>query len=161
MKIKEYAKISKLPLKTLRWMKRIRTISDPLPDNDLIGLKLLEKLWGQHDFLRPQLSQKNIKYRKALIDTCDLETKWERYAYSRFMNLTPDKRLFMNNLIAEIELTYRFKLSIFEIKKLYRVRKRVHRAKERQMKKELNEEQNEGMEMPNNDLEKSEPESAK
>jgi len=160
MEIKEYAKTSKLPLKTLRWMERIKTISDPLQDNDLIGLKLLENLWGLHDFLRPQLSQKNIKYRKALIDTCDLETKWERYAYSRFINLEPNKRLFMNNLIAEVEFTYRFKPSIFEIKKLYRIRKRVHRAKERQMKKELNEEQNEGMEMFNNDLEKSEPQIA-
>jgi len=156
MEIKEYAKISKIPLKTLRWMERIKTISDPLPDNDLIGLKLLENLWGLHDFLRPQLSQKNIKYRKALIDTCELETKWERYAFSRFLNLKPDKRLFMKNLIAEIELTYRFKMSIFDIRKLYRVRKRVQRAKERQVQKELNEEQNEGMEMSNNDLEKSE-----
>jgi len=161
MEIKEYAKTSKIPIKTLRWMERIKTISDPLPDNDLIGLKLLENLWGLHDFLRPQLSQKNIKYRKALIDTCDLKTKWERYAYSRFMNLEPGKRLFMNKLIAEIELTYRFKLSIFDIRKLYRVRKRVHRAKERQVKKELNEEQNEGMKMSNNDLEKSKPEIAK
>jgi len=142
MEIKEYAKISKIPMKTLRWMERIKTINDPLPDNDLIGLKLLENLWGLHDFLRPQLSQKNIKYRKALIDTCDLETKWERYAYSRLMNLEQNKRLFMNNLIAEIEFTYRFKLSIFEIRKLYRVRKRVHRAKERQAKIELKIESN-------------------
>lgn len=156
MEIKEYAKTSKIPMKTLRWMERIKTISDPLPDDDLIGLKLVEKLWGMHDFLRPQLSQKNIKYRKALIDTCDLETKWERYAFSRFMNLEPGKRLFMKNLIAEIELTHRFKMSIFEIKKLYRVRKRVHKAKERQVQKELKEEQNEAVEMSNNDLEKSE-----
>jgi DNA-binding transcriptional MerR regulator len=156
MEIKEYAKTSKIPLKTLRWMERIKTISDPLPDDDLIGLKLVEKLWGMHDFLRPQLSQKNIKYRKALIETCDLETKWERYAFSRFMNLEPSKRLFMKNLIAEIELTHRFKMSIFEIKKLYRVRKRVHKAKERQVQKELKEEQNEAVEMSNNDLEKSE-----
>ena len=161
MKIKEYAKTSKIPLKTLRWMERTKTISDPLPENDLIALKLLEKLWGLHDFLRPQLSQKNVKYRKALIATCDLETKWERYAFSRFMNLAPDKRLFMENLIAEIELTFRFRMSVFDIRKLYRIRKKVHRAKERQMKKELNEEQNEGMEMSNNDLEKSVPEIAK
>ena len=156
MEIKEYAKTSKIPLKTLRWMERIKTISDPLADNDLIGLKLLEKLWGLHDFLRPQLSQKNVKYRKALIETCELETKWERYAFSRFMNLRPDKRLFMKNLIAEIELTFRFKMSIFDIRKLYRVRKRVQRAKERQVQKKLNEEQNEGMVMSNNALEKSE-----
>jgi DNA-binding transcriptional MerR regulator len=156
MEIKEYAKTSKIPLKTLRWMERIKTISDPLPDEDLIGLKLVEKLWGMHDFLRPQLSQKNIKYRKALIDTCDLETKWERYAFSRLMNLEPGKRLFMKNLIAEIELTHRFKMSIFEIKKLYRVRKRVHKAKERQVQKELLEEQNEAVEISSNDLEKNE-----
>ena len=152
MKIKEYAKTSKIPLKTLRWMERIKTISDPLPENDLIALKLLEKLWGLHDFLRPQLSQKNVKYRKALIATCDLETKWERYAFSRFMNLASDKRLFMENLIAEIELTFRFKMSVFDIRKLYRVRKRAHRAKERQVQKELSEEQPEGMDMSNNAL---------
>lgn len=151
MEIKEYAKISKIPLKTLHWMERIKTISDPLPDNDLIGLKLLENLWGLNDFLRPQISKKGKRDKEALLDTCDLETKWERYAYSRFMNMEPDKRLFINNLIVEIELTYRFKLSIFEIRKLYRVRKRVHRAKERQVKKEQNEEQKKGMGMSNND----------
>ena len=155
MEIKEYAKISKIPLKTLRWMKRSKTISDPLLDEDLIGLKLLENLWGLHDFLRPQLSQKNVKYRKALIETCELESKWERYAFSRFMNLAPDKRLFVKNLIAEIELTFRFKMSVFDIRKLYRVRKRAHRAKERQVQKELNEEQPEGMDMSNNALGKS------
>jgi hypothetical protein len=155
MKIKEYAKSSKIPLKTLRWMERTKTISDPLPENDLIALKLLEKLWGLHDFLRPQLSQKNIKYRRALIETCDLETKWERYAFSRFMNLAPDKRLFMENLIAEIELTFRFRMSVFDIRKLYRVRKRAHRAKERQVQKELSEEHPEGMDMSNNTLGKN------
>ena len=155
MEIKEYAKTSKISLKTLRWMKRSKKISDPLQDNDVIGLQLLENLWGLHDFLRPQLRQKNIKYRKALIETCDLETKWERYAFSRFMNLQPDKRLFMKNLIAEIELTFRFKMSIYDHRKLYRVRKRVHRAKERQVQKKLYEQQNEGVKMSNNDLEKS------
>lgn len=155
MEIKEYAKTSKIPLKTLRWMERIKTISDPVLDEDLIGLKLLENLWGLHGFLRPQLSQKNVKYRKALIETCDLETKWERYAFSRFMNLKLDKRLFMENLIAEIELTFRFKMSLFDIRKLYRVRKRAHRAKERQVQKELIEEQPGVIDMSQNALGKS------
>ncbi len=161
MEIKEYAKTSKIPLKTLRWMERIKTINDPLTDNDLIGLKLQEKLWGMHDFLRPQITKKGKKDKEALFDTCDLETKWERYAYSRFMNMEPDKRLFMKVLITEIELTYRFKLSDFDIRKLYRVRKRVHRAKERQVIKEQNEEQKKSIEMSNNDLDKSELEIAK
>jgi len=161
MEIKEYAKTSKIPLKTLRWMKRSKKISDPLPDEDVIGLQLLENLWGLHDFLRPQLRQKNIKHRQTLIETCELETKWERYAFSRFMNLKPGNRLFMKNLIAEIELTYRFKLSAFDLRKLYRVRKRAHRAKERRVQKELNEKQNEGVETSTNDLDESEPEIAK
>ncbi|MCK9293506.1 MAG: hypothetical protein M0P70_00350 [Desulfobulbaceae bacterium] len=161
MEIKEYAKTSKIPLKTLRWMERINTTSDPLTDNDLIGLKLLEKLWGMHDFLRPQITKKGKKDKEALFDTCDLETKWERYAYSRFMNMEPGKRLSMKVLLTEIELTYRFKLSDFDIRKLYRVRKRAHRAKERQVKTEQKEGQKKGMAMSNNDLEKSEQEIAK
>lgn len=161
MEIKEYAKTSKIPLKTLRWMKRSKKISDPLLDENVIGLQLLEHLWGLHDFLRPQLRQKNIKHRQTLIETCELETKWERYAFSRFMNLKLGNRLFMKNLIAEIELTYRFKLSAFDLRKLYRVRKRAHRAKERRVQKELNEKQNEGVKISTNDLEESEPEIAK
>ena len=152
MDIKEYARTSKIPFKTLRWMERIKIVSNPLIDNERIGLELIEKVWGLHEFLRPQLHRKNIKDRKALLDTCDLETKWERYVYSRFMNLEPDQRIFMRYLIPEIELTFRFKMSAFDIIKLYRVRKRVHRAKERQAQNL----QNEIMGKSNNDPEKSE-----
>ncbi|MBA3006961.1 MAG: hypothetical protein KJ900_12100 [Proteobacteria bacterium] len=152
MDIKEYARTSKIPLKTLRWIAKKEIISDPLTDNELIGLELLENIWGKREVIRPQIRQLSLKNRKALIDTCDLDTKWERYAYSRFMNLESDKRLFMKTLILEIELTFRFKLSIFEIKKLYRIRKRVHRAKERQAQNL----QHEIMEKSNNDPGKSE-----
>ena len=132
-------------------MERIKIVNNPVTDNERIGLELIEKVWGLHDFLRPQLSQKKTKDRKALWDTCNLETKWERYVYTRFMNLKPDQRIFMRYLIPEIELTFRFKMSAFDIIILYRVRKRVHRAKERQSQNL----QNEIMEMPNNDPEKS------
>lgn len=152
MDIKEYARTSKIPFKTLRWIAKKEIISDPLTDNELIGLELLENIWGKREVIRPQIRQLSLKNRKTLIDTCDLETKWERYAYSRFMNLESGKRLFMKNLIAEIELTYRFKLSIFDIKKLYQVRKRAHKAKERQAQVH----QNEIMKKSNNDPEKSE-----
>jgi len=151
MDIKEYAKNSKIPLKTLLWMAKKEIINTPLTDNDLIGLKLLETLWGLNDFLRPQLRQKNITYRKALISTCALDTKWERYACTRFMNMEPGQWLLMKNLIPEIEITFRLKLSDSQIIKLYRVRKRVHRTKERQAKNL----QNEIMEKSNNDPEKS------
>ncbi|MDD3815674.1 MAG: hypothetical protein PHZ02_13630 [Desulfocapsaceae bacterium] len=155
MRIKEYAKISKIPFKTLGWMTRRGFISDPLIERDLIGLKLLENLWGKIEFIRPQLIKKNKRSRKALIDTCDLETKWERYAFSRFMNLEPDHKIYMKHLIAEIELTFRFKLSIFDIKKIYRVRKRVYQIKERQAQK-AQKAQKKIIEKSNNDPEKRE-----
>lgn len=152
MDIKEYAKASKIPLKTLRWMERIKIVSNPLTDNELIGLELIEKVWKKRDFVRPQLKLMDVKTRKALISTCGLNTKWERYAYTRFMNLEPDKRIFMMSLIPEIELTFRFKLSVFQIKRVYQIREIAYKAK----KKQAQNPQNEIMEMSNNDPEKSE-----
>ena len=148
MDIKEYAKTSKIPLKTLRWMERIKIASNPLTDNELIGLELIEKVWKKRDFVRPQLKLMDVKTRKALISTCGLDTKWERYAYTRFMNSEPDKRIFMMNLIPEIELTFRFKLSVFQIKRVYQIREIAYKAKKKA--------QNEIMEKSNNDPEKSE-----
>jgi hypothetical protein len=60
MDIREYAKSSKISIKTLLWMEKIKIVSDPLIDNELIGLELIEKVWGRHDFICPQLRQKNI-----------------------------------------------------------------------------------------------------
>ncbi len=131
MDIADYAATSRVPLKTLRWMVAQEIASNPLTDRNLIGLEMIEKLWKKRDFLRPQVRQMDVKARQALINTCALATKWERYAYSRFTNLEAGKRLFMKNLVAEIELTYRFKLSENQVGKLFQLRKRVHKAKER------------------------------
>lgn len=136
MDIKEYAKTSKIPLKTLRWMERIKIVSNPLTDNELIGLELIEKVWKKRDFVRPQLKLMDVKTRKALISTCGLDTKWERYAYTRFMNSEPDKRIFMMNLIPEIELTFRFKLSVFQIKRVYQIREIAYKAKKKSSKRD-------------------------
>jgi hypothetical protein len=152
MEITEYAKTSKIPFKTLRWMEKIRIVSNPFTDKELNGLELIEKVWNKRDFLRPQLKLMDVKTRKILIGTCGLETKWERYAYTRFMNLEPGQRIFMKYLIPEIEITFRFKMSPFNIFKLYQVRKRAHKAKERKCKNP----QNHLTENPNNDPDKSE-----
>jgi hypothetical protein len=131
MDIADYAATSRVPLKTLRWMAAQEIVSNPLTDRNLIGLEMVEKVWKKRDFLRPQVRQMDVKARQTLINTCTLATKWERYAYSRFMNLGTGKKLFMKHLVAEIELTYRFKLSENQVGKLFQLRKRVHKAKER------------------------------
>lgn len=126
MQIHRYAKTSTLPLKTLYWMVRNQVINNPLSDEDLIGLQLLEKVWGRREILRTQLSIFSKKRRLELIDTADIATKWERYAMSRFRNIQPGKRLSMERLINEIELTFDFILKAPHIKRLYQIRRKAY-----------------------------------
>jgi len=126
MNIEQYAKESKLPLKILRWMVRENMVQNPLSDTDLIGLSLVEKLWGKKNFLRVQLTQFSYKRRLHLIQTSDLESKWERYAFSRFKNLPPKKKIKMQTIINEIELTYGFEIKPWHKSKLYKIRQKVY-----------------------------------
>ena len=126
MDISQYARQSRLPLKTLRWMVSQKLIHNPLAGEDLIGLKLLESVWGKYEILRAQLTRFSKKRRAKLIETADLKTKWERYAYSRFSNLAPGQKLAMNKLIEEVEITFDFILKENHIQRLYKVRQKVY-----------------------------------
>ena len=136
MKPHEYVMQSKIPLKTLYWMVDNRVISNPLTDEDLQCLEFLEKIWGRHEILRAQIARISKKRREALISTADLATKWERYAFSRFRNLPPGKKLSMDQLMDEIEVTFGFALKAPHIKRLYQVRRKAYyqRSKKRASK---------------------------
>jgi hypothetical protein len=130
MNIKDYAKTSKIPLKTLRAVVRKGYIPEILTDRDLYAMGLVEKLWSWRDFMRAQIVKLNVKDRKALIETCKFATKWERYAYSRMMNLQPEQELPMKKLFQEIETTFLFKLSPQQVRILYKLRKSVQNKKQ-------------------------------
>ncbi|MDD3814955.1 MAG: hypothetical protein PHZ02_09935 [Desulfocapsaceae bacterium] len=130
MNIKDYATTSKIPLKTLRAVVRKGFVPETLTDLDLYALKLVENLWLWRDFLRSQMVKLNVKDRKALIETCKFNTKWERYAYTRMMNLKPEQELPMKKLFYEIAMTFRFKLSPQQEKILYKLRKSVQNKKQ-------------------------------
>ncbi len=136
MDITEYAKTSKLPLKTLRWMVKENYINNPLDEINLIGLGLLEKLWMRRDYLRPQLRQFSKKRRLEFLEKVDLQTKWERYAYSRFKNLPENKKLSMKKLINEIEITFGFTIEKWHRDSLYRIRNRVYNLRRKQKTKQ-------------------------
>jgi hypothetical protein len=87
---------------------------------------MLEKIWCKREVLRTQLAGFSKKRRLKLIETADIPTKWERYAFNRFKNLKPGKRLSMEQVINEIELTYDFILKASHIKRLYRARKKAY-----------------------------------
>lgn len=136
MKPHEYVAQSKIPLKMIYWFADKRIISNPLTDHDVQCLEFLEKIWGKHEVLRCQLARISKKRRQVLISTADLTTKWERYAFSRFQNLAPGKKLSMDQLMDEIELTFGFALKAAHIKRLYQVRRKAYyqRGKKRSPK---------------------------
>jgi len=101
-------------------------IHNPLSEEDLIGLKMLEKLWGNREILRTQLAGFSKKRRLGLIETADIATKWERYAFSRFQNIQPGQRLSMDQVINEIELTFGFILKASHIRRLYQIRRKSY-----------------------------------
>ncbi len=126
MNIEIYAEQSVLSRKILRWMVKNEMIQNPLSEDNLLGLKLLETTWCKREILRSQLRQFSKKRRLHLIDSADFETKWERYAFSRFNNLEDGERLTLKKLVDEIEITFGFTLKQVHKKRLYKVRQRSY-----------------------------------
>jgi hypothetical protein len=125
-------------------MVKQQLIHNPLTDEDKCNLNMLEKIWGKREVLRTQLAGFSKKRRLQLIETADIPTKWERYAFNRFKNLKPGKRLPMEQVINEIEFTYDFILKVSHIKRLYQARKKAYNqryAKGRQENEELRQKQ--------------------
>lgn len=131
MDINQYARQSRLPLKILNWMVSQQVIHDPLTKEDLIGLGLLEIVWMKRDYLRPQLSKFSKKRRQEFLEKVDLETKWERYAFSRFRNLPAGGKIGMKQLVDEIEMTFDFTLNWWQKKRLYQVRQKIYDLRRR------------------------------
>ncbi len=134
MNITEYAKNSSIPKRILRYLNREGIIADPLRREDLIGLQYLEKVWGKREVLRAQLNRLSLKARLSFLRTADLPTKWERYAYSRFHNYTPGKKLAMETVVEEIQTTFGFILNKQQKKCLYKIRNRAQVARHREKK---------------------------
>ncbi|SHO52050.1 hypothetical protein [Desulfopila aestuarii] len=126
MDIEEFARTSRLTRKILRWMVRKKVVENPLTEEDLAGLRLLEKIWGKSEMIRLQLAKYSKARRLQLLTSPDFETKWERYAYTRFSNLESGVRLPMKQLINELELTFGFIFTRPHIKRLYKVKQKVY-----------------------------------
>ena len=129
--IAEYARQSPIPKKVLLLLNRENIIQDPLSDEDRIGLHLLEKVWGRKDVLRPQLNRMSMRARISFVRTATLNSKWERYAYSRFFNQETGTGLSLETVIEEIQTTFRFRLSKRQINRVKTLRHQVWIAKNR------------------------------
>jgi hypothetical protein len=130
--IKDYAKVTIIPKRTLSYLHRNGIIEDPLRQADLTNLHFFEQIWGNKELLRTQLSRLSIRTRLSFLRTADLSSKWERYAYSRYYNLQPGKELPMRTVIEEIQTTFQFLLKKQQIIRLYQIRNRVQVVRHRE-----------------------------
>lgn len=133
--ITEYAKKSSIPGKALRYLNRKKLLNDPLADSDFDRLLFLESIWGDKRLLRAQLSKLSYKAQQSFIRTAHLDTKWERYAFSRFFNMEPGHNLPMKELIEEIQTTFNFILSKQQIAQLHHIRNRARVRRHREKMK--------------------------
>jgi hypothetical protein len=132
--IAEYAEESVIPKRTLTHLNRAEIIRDPLQNEDLLCLHFLELVWCDRELLRSQLRRLSLKARTSLIQTAGLNTKWERYAFSRFRNQKEGSILSMQKVVDEIETTFGFKPNKQHLRRLYRVRNRAQVARHREAK---------------------------
>ena len=132
----DFARHSPIPRKVLLYLYRQHLIQDPLNRDDLIGLRLLEQVWGNKEILRPQLNRMSLRTRQSFLRTVSLNTKWERYAYSRFYNSKPGTRLSVRLVVDEIQTTFRFQLTKAQLRRVLTIRNRAQVARHRDLVKE-------------------------
>jgi hypothetical protein len=77
--------------------------------------------------------------REKFIRTVALNSKWERYAYSRYFNQEPGNRLSLQQVIEEIQTTFRFALTNHQISRIRNIRSKAQVARYRNMKKKARE----------------------
>lgn len=131
----EYARQSPIPRRILLLMEREEIIQDPLTQENLIGLHLVEQIWGNRAVLRAQLNRMSLKTRERFMRTVALNSKWERYAYSRYFNQEPESRLPLTQVIEEIQITFRFEMTRKQINRIRKIRTQAQVARHREKKK--------------------------
>ena len=132
----DFPRHSPIPGKVLLYLHRQHLIRDPPSREDLLGLRLLEQVWGNKEILRPQLNRMSLRTRQSFLRTVSLNTKWERYAYSRFYNSKPGVRLSVRLVVDEIQTTFRFQLTKAQLRRVLTIRNRAQVARHRDLVKE-------------------------
>jgi hypothetical protein len=137
MELEDFARISRIPLGLLKKIARAGMVENPLSENDILGLTFLEKIRGNEGLCRvllyKHLVKKSRKAREAYLNTMDLETKWEKYVFSRFYNYKAEdkggRNLKISTVIEDLKNYLNFEPNHFQIKRLYSVRKKAYRLR--------------------------------
>ncbi|MEZ4484347.1 MAG: hypothetical protein R2864_07020 [Syntrophotaleaceae bacterium] len=89
MELKAYKehRLSIIPLKTLRALKREGVVGEPLTRDDIIFLSRLEMTWGKADIIRAQMARWSVDRRLSMALSADEPAKWQRFILARCFNL--------------------------------------------------------------------------
>ncbi|MDR3715917.1 MAG: hypothetical protein P4L51_24155 [Puia sp.] len=131
-----------LPKSVLKKLSRLGLFEEPLSEDDIAVLKVLGKILDNdkafHVLIRQRLIRKSKKDREAYLNTLDLETKWERYAFTRFYNYDPQehggKKLRLQKVVEDLKKYLKFTPNYFQLQRLYTVRKKAYNIKLRKKK---------------------------
>jgi hypothetical protein len=143
MVIDDYAKVSKIPAIILKKISSKGLVKVPLSEDDIKCLNFIEKVWEDkaicHALIHKLLIRKSKKARVAFLNTIDLETKWERYAFSRFFNYDPKdhggRKLHLSVVVEDLKNYLNFSPDYFQVRRLYKVRKMVYNIRAREKKR--------------------------
>ena len=133
MNFEGFAETSKIPEVVLDKILMNGLVEDSLSEADIIGLKFLEKIWEDKAicqvWIRRYLSKKSLKAREAFLNTADLPTKWERYAFTRFFNhdsKQTGRNLRMSTVVNDLKKYFNFEPNHFQMRRLYALRQKAY-----------------------------------
>ena len=133
MNFEGFAETSKIPEVVLKKILINGLVEDSLSEADIIGLRFLEKIWENKAicqvWIRRYLSKKSLKAREAFLNTADLPTKWERYAFTRFFNhdsKQTGRNLRMSTVVNDLKKYLDFEPNHFQMRRLYAIRQKAY-----------------------------------
>jgi len=143
VKFEGFAETSKIPEVVLKKILMNGLVEDSLSEADIIGLRFLEKIWENKAicqvWIRRYLSKKSLKAREAFLNTADLPTKWERYAFTRFFNhdsKQSGRNLRMSTVVDDLKIHFNFEPNHFQLRQLYAVREKAYNLRKKKKKED-------------------------
>lgn len=133
--LRELAKQTKIPVKTLQSMIKDGAFTEYLDDADQEFLHRLLGIIGKTYFIRHCILRVRSNERGRFIAQAHLETKWERYIYTNMVNnFTVGNKLDIQSFVKKAENVFQFKMTEDDIQKVVNIRSSIYKKRSRMKK---------------------------
>ena len=125
--ISAYSRRSRLTFRVLMHLAAKGVISPALTEADRAFLERLERVWGDRTVLRAQIRRLGRADRRALLETADCETGWERYVLTRLRRAFASGRTVrLADLVAELRERFGLTPTESHLRGIRRIRNRLY-----------------------------------